>query len=132
MTEPASPLHEARALLRQFQHGKARACHIRTPTLELFLSRDRACRPQALPPAPDPDPAPAALPASPLAAPHLATVVELAGVGLAVAAGDVLARLRVLDRHSELRADSACVVAAHHLAPGALVQFGEALLSIQS
>ncbi|WP_068086790.1 acetyl-CoA carboxylase biotin carboxyl carrier protein subunit [Novosphingobium rosa] len=125
MTETAHPFHEARALLRQFQHSKARSCHIRTEALEIFFSRDASHR----------APARAAPPAKPstasaLAAPHLATVVDLAAVGSQVRAGEAVGQLRVLDRQAPLLAASDGIVAEQHVAPGALVEYGQTLLTL--
>lgn len=124
----ATPLHEARALLRGFTHTKARALDVRTDRLLLFLSRDATVRYAARPAAAIP---PADVgPAHDLAAPHLGTLADVAAVGTRVSAGQAVATLRVLDRETLIVAESDGEVVAHHHASGALVEFGQPVLAL--
>ena len=64
-------------------------------------------------------------------APHLGTVKSLAGVDTAVAAGDVVGQLAVLDTVTDLVSDAAGVVEAVLASAGALVEFDAPLLRIR-
>ncbi|MES2301758.1 MAG: biotin/lipoyl-containing protein [Pseudomonadota bacterium] len=124
-----NPLHDARALLRGFAHSKLRALDVRSEGLALFLSRDEAIRyrgRQAAAPAAQEDHGPA----TDLSAPHLGTLTGLAPVGTRVAAGDIVARLMVLNRETTLVAQADGMIVAHHHAEGALVEFGQPLVAI--
>ncbi|MCH7629002.1 MULTISPECIES: hypothetical protein [Novosphingobium] len=124
----ATPLHEARALLRTFAHSKARALDVRTDRLSLFLSRDATVRYAAQPAAVAP---PAAVgPANDLAAPHLGTLADVAAVGKRVSAGQAVATLRVLDRETLIMAESDGEVVTHHHALGALIEFGQPVVAL--
>lgn len=127
MTE-TGPLHEARALLRQFSQSKLRVCEVETAHLSLFASRDPAMRraPAAI------EPGHAAFPpdTTDLVAPHLGTLHAPVPVGTAVRAGATVAMLIVLDRHRPVLAEIDGIVSMHLRAPGDLVQFGEPILAL--
>jgi biotin carboxyl carrier protein len=128
------PLHDARALLRGFTHSSLRSLDVRGEDLSLFLSRDATIRrsPDAGAPAPEqaaPDTASGPPPAD-LPAPHLGTLASLLPVGARVAAGDVVARLIVLDRETALVAPTDAIVFAHHHAVGTLVEYGQPVIAL--
>lgn len=121
-------VNDARALLREFQRSKLRACHLRTNAMELFLTRDPALRPpaRAAPTAPAAEPPVLAH----LTAPHLATLVEMLAVGSAVSAGTTLARIALLEEEILLHAEHDGVVAAHHATQGDLLEYGQRILHL--
>ncbi len=128
-TEAANPLHEARALLRTFAQTKHTVLRLRSDNLQLFLSRDPALRARDVPAAAV---AAVAKVTEELTAPHLGTLAALAPLGSRVEQGAEVARLMVLDRETVLRAASAGTVIAHHHAVGALVEYGQPVLTLAS
>lgn len=120
-----SPLHEARALLLQFQRSELKAMHIATEWLEFFASRDPAWTARGRV-------AGRALASADarehiFAAPHLGTLEAPVPTGSAVTEGTVLARLRVLDRLTDVVADRDGTVADCRAAGGDLVEYGQPL-----
>ncbi len=122
------PLHEARALLRTFTHTGLRTLEVKTERLSLFLSRDPAVRYAPQPSAPLPPTASG--PTTNLTAPHLGTLADLAPLGTRVTAGQPVATLRVLEREALVLAESDGEIVAHHHARGALVEYGQPLLTL--
>jgi biotin carboxyl carrier protein len=122
------PLQEARALLLQFERSDLKAVHVATEWLEFFASRDRAWsargRVTGL------APANANAPTHIVAAPHLGTLEAPLAEGSAVTEGTVLARLRVLDRLTDLIADRDGTVADCPAAEGDLIEYGQPLFAI--
>lgn len=119
-----SPLHEVRALLRQFAKSEFRSCHVRTGALEVFFTRDAALRPEAAL-------APAALgETTELCAPHIGTLAELELPGTAIPAGGVYGKLAVLDEFRELVSERGGIVAEHSRALGELIEYGQPIITI--
>lgn len=121
------PLFEARALLRTFLKSDWKSCDIVTDRLTLFASRDPAIRAhqarQVLA-------APAPVPMVDLCTPHLGTLVSLAAPGTRLEPGAIYGRVAVLDEERDMVADQAGIVARHHRHAGALVEYGQPLLSL--
>ena len=65
-----------------------------------------------------------------VAAPHVATVAWLAQAGALVAAGDIVARIEVLEESEDVPAPVPGQVAEAVAQIGALVEYGETLLRI--
>jgi biotin carboxyl carrier protein len=121
------PLFEARALLRTFLKSDWKSCDIVTDRLTLFASRDPAIRAQQ---ARQVLPTPAPVHTVELCAPHLGTLVSLAAPGTRLEPGTVYGRVAILDEERDVLADQAGLVASHHQQIGALVEFGQPLVSL--
>lgn len=65
-----------------------------------------------------------------VAAPHVGTIVDLPAVGAAVTKGEPLAIIRVLDTVENIVAPTSGAVTALHVDIGALVEFGEPMVSL--
>jgi biotin carboxyl carrier protein len=114
-------INEVRAMMSLFLRSGWRDLHVRTHAVELFLARE------------DGVPSPMARAASDgksVNAPHLATLISLAETGTVVSAGDRIAVLELLGQHEDVVADQAGTVAAHVATPGALVEYGQPLLTL--
>jgi biotin carboxyl carrier protein len=121
------PLFEARALLRTFLKSDWKSCDIVTDRLTLFASRDPAIRAQQ---ARQVLPTPAPAPMVDLCAPHLGTLVSLVAPGTRLEPGAIYGRVAVLDEERDMVADQAGILAWHHQQIGALVEFGQPLVSL--
>ena len=133
-------IDNARALtVAMIEHGWG-TVHVASSTGEFFLAKESGHR-DPLSPVASAAPVPAvaialpvataAAPAVEIKAPHIATVVSLVPVGTAVAAGQILATLRVLDTTSEVFAPTAGTIAGHGAAVGDLAEFGTVLVRLQ-
>lgn len=132
MADDIRPLHEARALLLQFTLSDLKAAHVATDRIEFFASRDPeySARSRVAGVSRAAAAGTAAEPKETASAPHLGTLGEIAELGATVDEGDVVATLTVLDRTTEIRSQSAGVVAHHHAEAGSLVEFGQRILTI--
>lgn len=123
----ATPLNQARALLYQFGKSDLKSMRFAVDGLTVFLSRDLAYRAYQVPGrlAPPLDEGVA------VGAPHLATITGLAPAGSMVKAGEPLATLHVLDRATPLLAERDGIVVAQHCHEGALVEYGQPVISLR-
>lgn len=132
MTAPFNPLAEALALLAEFERSDWGQCHVRSGTLEMFLSR----RPQSANPMATARPG-AVRAVDPvdlhlITAPHVGTVRSISAVGDLVQAGAVFAVVEVLDELRELVADCAGTVTRAMAQEGDLVEHDQPLLSLDA
>lgn len=128
---------EIRALLMQFEQSGLKDIHIRSADWGVFMARpggavnpmQQAVAEPVVAPAPV-----AALPAGKTAvgAPHLGLFEPVCSGGEAVVAGQVVARLDVLGRKTEVASTAAGRVAAVHFAANDLVEYGQALVEIEA
>lgn len=126
MTQPARTIDEALAFFQLFADGAWKSCHVRTPALEIFVSREVGLEnPLAKPPA-----LIAADKRVTLGAPHLGTLTELAPVGTLITAGGPYGTLSLLEDRIELIADEAGVVVDHLAAISSLVEYDQALVAL--
>jgi acetyl-CoA carboxylase biotin carboxyl carrier protein len=63
-------------------------------------------------------------------APHVATLVMLDASGTTVAAGGVIGRMALLDETIDLVSDTGGTIVAHRAAPGALIEYGQPIVTI--
>lgn len=128
-------IDNARALLDSFLQSEWQELHIASADgFELFIAREGG--------GPNPifgvdEPTEGSLPAPAparstveIAAPHVATVAWVAKEGAAVASGDAVVRLSVLDEETELTTERGGRIAAVEVEEGQLVEFGTIVLRI--
>ncbi len=126
MTAPA--LGEIRSLLALFRQSDLRDLWVGARDWSVFLAKPGGSPYPNAPAAPSP--AIAAAPADTVTAAHLGVVTELLPSGSAVAIGDKVAELAVLDERRAVLARGSGTV-GRHLAPvGQFVEFGQPLLEI--
>ena len=123
-----TPLNQARALLYQFGKSDLKSLRFEVEGLAVFFSRDPAYRAHQAPA----QLAPAMGESIAVGAPHLASVTDIAQVGKKVAAGEPLATLRVLDRATQLLAERGGTIVAQHCIDGALLEYGQAVVSLSA
>jgi biotin carboxyl carrier protein len=128
--EAQRAINNARALLDAMLAGGWQQVCITGNEGDYFIARDRGIANPLLvagetPAAPVPQG-----PAKAIMAPHVGTVAWLVPVGHAVAAGDVIVRLMVLDEQVDVVAASAGKIAEHHVRIDELAQFGTPLLAL--
>lgn len=127
-------IQDARALLDTMLAHDWQELHVVSGGIEIFLARREGCanpmraRMVAAPSIAPPLPLGKEVP---IKAPHVATVVSLAQVGKAVAAGDTVVVLRVLDEEHRVVAAGAGVVESVGAAVGDLVEFDMPLLTLR-
>lgn len=128
----------SRALLRLFAQSGYGELHVRSGDFEMFVARSggrrnplHAVASLAQPPA-TVQSTPAQATAFRVTAPHIASLISILPVGSAVAAGDAVARLALLDEQIDIVADRAGMVDAVLAQPGALVEYATPLLSLTS
>jgi acetyl-CoA carboxylase biotin carboxyl carrier protein len=129
-------VQDARALLKAMKSGDWQELHLVSGDTEIFVARSGGgANPMISPPQQGPVAATAAVQPAPdtetiIAAPHVATLVDLLDVGSRVAAGEKVATLHVLDDAQDVEAPVAGVIASHKAQPGILVEYGDELLMI--
>jgi biotin carboxyl carrier protein len=131
MTAPFNPLAETLALLAEFQRSDWEQCHVRTGTMEVFLSRQpRSTNPMAHFSSEDTraiDPSELQL----LTAPHVGTLRSISAVGEPIQAGFVYAVVEVLDELRELAANCDGTVIDALAREGDFVEHDQPLLSLE-
>ena len=115
---------DARVLLAELARSPYADLHVRTAAGEIFLAKPHG-RANPLRARDD-------RPRVTITAPHVATVVSVAAPGSAIAAGDVVARLEVLDEIIEVASEDAGVVAEVLASAGDLVDFDAVLLTLSA
>lgn len=126
---------DTRALLRLFEQSDYGELYVREGDYQLFLART-AGRTNPLRRGASVTPVPLAAPeAKPSAAimvtaPHIASLISALPVGSAVAAGDIVARIALLDEEIDIAAEQAGMVDAILAQPGALVEYATPILSL--
>lgn len=124
MTGSPRLIEEALAFFQHFADGTWKSCHVRTPVLEIFVSREVG-------------------PGNPMAqltadrrvtlrAPHLGTLIELAPVGSLIVADGTYGILSLLEDRIDLIADEAGIVVDHLAALSSLVEYDQALVGLRS
>lgn len=123
------PIEEASALFGLFLRSDWASCHVRGGGIELWASRAAHHADPLRPPVTEvqADVEEAGL----LLAPHLGTLVSLAEIGSRVARGESYGMIELLGDRIALIADRAGTIARHAAAPGALVQYDEALAALR-
>ena len=129
--EARRAVEDVRALLAELVAIGASSLHVATSEVEVFITRRSEPNPMlARQPEPATDPRAVDRPEHTVTAPHVATVDWVAGVGVALGAGQPLARLRVLDRVEEVPCGAAAIVVQVNAAVGSLVEYGQGLVTI--
>lgn len=120
------PVTEIRALLMQFERSGLKDMFVRTGDWTVFMAQPGgAANPmQAGQLAADP------VDVLAVSAPHLGLFEPVCAAGDAVSAGQVIAKIDVLGRKTEVTSAKAGRVAAVHFAANDLVEFGEVLAEI--
>lgn len=130
----AQAINDARALLGTLLASDWREIHVISGGTEIFLARPGGgANPMlAAPAAPHPAAPETIAPARERAvkAPHVATLVDVLRVGTAVAAGDAVATLRVLDEQEVVAAPVAGTLYRIDAEVGVLLDYGAPLLVI--
>ncbi len=121
---------DARALLDTMVSSGWQELHVCCGELEIFIALADGC-PNPMRSASD-IPAVSASPiaATTVTAPHVATLVDMLAPGVAVVAGEPVARIQVLGREETLLAPVAGRVSAVHAVQGDLLEFGVGVLSL--
>ena len=132
MTAPVNPLAETLALLAQFERSAWGQCHVRTGSLEVFLSRTPRFASPMSGAAAEGARVVGAADVQLLAAPHVATLRSISAVGDAIRAGAVYAVVEVLDEARELVADCDGAVIETLARPGDLVEHDQPLIRLQT
>lgn len=134
--EVAQAVNDARALMDTLQASDWLEVHVVSGGTEIFLGKAGAKANPMRTAAPVAVPAPAMAPAAKgavkaLLLPHVATLVEALPVNSSVSAGQRVATIRVLDETEELTAPASGTICAVNAEPGALLEYGITLLSIE-
>jgi biotin carboxyl carrier protein len=126
-------IDNSRALLRLFTKSGYGELHVRLGDFQMFVARaDGARNPlRAGAPAAEPS-APASAVSHVVTAPHIASLVSTLPVGSAIAAGDMVARIALLDEEIDIAAEQAGMVDAVLAQPGTLVEYATPILSLRS
>lgn len=120
---------DVRALLRDFCASKGSEFYFRANDWEVFFARGGGTtNPMRAGPETASAIAVPVVPVETVCAQHLGLLEPVAAEGAQVEAGSVVARLRVLDRFTDLVASRPGTV--HFVKSGPLVEFGEACLEI--
>lgn len=128
-------VHELRAMLLQFEHSPLKDFYFRRGQWSIFMARpggaanpmlagDEADEGELL--------AAVATPLVALRAPHLGMFEPACAAGDSVAAGAVIGKIDVLGRKTDVLADKAGRVAQVLVAANDLVEFGDALVEIET
>lgn len=127
-------INDARVLLDTLLASGWCEIHVVSGNTEIFLARNGA---RANPMRSVPLPAQAALdaaltpgPKTSVTAPHVATLVHALPVGTAVAAGQIIATLRVLDEQEDVEAPVSGTIVRLDAVVGDLIDYGAPLLAI--
>ena len=122
----ADSIAEIRSLLMQFEKSGLKDIYVRSKDWTIFMAKPGAAANPLLPAPAAADPASLAS----VSAPHLGLFEPVCAVGDAVSAGQVIARIDVLGRKTEVTCGAAGRLAAFHFAANDLVEFGEVLAEI--
>lgn len=127
-------IDNSRALLRLFTKSGYGELHVRLGDFQMFVARaDGARNPLRAGGAPAAEPsAPASAVSHVVTAPHIASLVSTLPVGSAIAAGDMVARIALLDEEIDIAAEQAGMVDAVLAQPGTLVEYATPILSLRS
>ena len=122
---------DARALLDTLLTSGWQDMHVVSGDTEIFVAQAGG-RPNPMRVAPVSELAmqPVSAQETAVAAPHVATLVDMLAVGTAVKAGQTVATIRVLDDEEVLTAPIDGRIATAHVQAGSLVEFGAPILSI--
>ncbi|MFN3817712.1 hypothetical protein [Blastomonas sp.] len=124
---------DTRALMRMFVQSSYRDLYVRSGDVSVFIARDGG---GANPMIATARIAPAADGVTHIAttwqltAPHVATLIWTAAEGDVVEHGTTIARIALLDEEIALTADAAGTVQAAQALPGALIEFGDVILTV--
>jgi biotin carboxyl carrier protein len=126
-------IDNSRALLRLFTKSDYGELHVRLGDFQMFVARaNGGCNPlRAGTPAAERS-APASAVSHVVTAPHIASLVSTLPVGSAIAAGDMVARIALLDEEIDIAAEQAGMVDAVLAQPGTLVEYATPILSLRS
>lgn len=135
-------INNARVFLRLFEKSPFGELCVRSDTFDLFMAREAGrvnplLAPAGVAAAAEPVSEAVAVPAAVLEcliirAPHVASLVSVVPAGTAVAVGDMLATLALLDEEIIIAADRAGVVGALHVAPGDLLHYAAPILDLSA
>jgi acetyl-CoA carboxylase biotin carboxyl carrier protein len=124
MTMTTDPITELRALLLQFQKSGLKDMYVRSEGWTVFMAQaGGAENPMRLA-------AGAHQVVETVTAPHLGLFEPICSPGDVVAAGQVIAKINVLGRKTEVTSGNAGRVAVVHFAANHLVEFGESVVDI--
>lgn len=120
---------DTRALLRLFEQSRYGELYVRGDDYSLFIARTAGrTNPLLKSAAPVPDVAP--ITSFLVTAPHIASLVSTVPVGSSVAAGDIVARIALLDEEIDIAAEQGGTVDALLAQPGALIEYAAPILSL--
>lgn len=133
----AEAIQNARALLKALIASDWKELHVVSDGTEIFIARPGAgANPMQGAPLEMPviqgqeTEAPAEISESIISAPHVATLVDIMEVGTIVTAGQEVATISVLDEMHAVTALTGGTISGHKAQPGALIEYGMAILSI--
>jgi biotin carboxyl carrier protein len=126
-------IDNSRALLRLFTKSGYGELHVRLGDFQMFVARADGARNPLRAGAPAAEPSALASAVSHVVtAPHIASLVSTLPVGSAIAAGDMVARIALLDEEIDIAAEQAGMVDAVLAQPGTLVEYATPILSLRS
>lgn len=127
----AGVIADARVMLAALAASSWQECHIVTADTEIFIAKAGG--------GPNPMRQADAVPRDanrsagrPITAPHVATLVDILPPGSAVGAGQSIATIEVLGSELPVAAPSAGVLVSVEARPGALLEYGTLLATMQS
>lgn len=126
----AAALDDARALLDAFIENDWSSASIRTNGREFSFSRDAALGGLGASAHNSIGAAEVTTAAQPVTAPHVGTVTSLAPVGTAVARGETIVSLSVLEDIIDVPAPCEGRIVSHGAEAGTLVEFGQVLIEL--
>ncbi|MEE4453347.1 acetyl-CoA carboxylase biotin carboxyl carrier protein subunit [Novosphingobium resinovorum] len=128
-----SPIHDIRAMLLQFERSPLKDLYFRSADWSLFLARpDGGANPLLALEEQAVEAVVASAQAIVSQAPHLGLFEPCCAPGDAVKIGDVLARLDVLGRKTEVVSAASGIVSAVRAAANDLVEFGDELVEVEA
>lgn len=134
----AQAIDDARALLEALLSSGSQQIHLASGGTEIYIARMGAAPSPmraraAVAPVAEATPAPqaAAGPEVAIKAPHVATLVQVLGVGAQVSAGQAVATVHVLDEPEDIVSPVAGTVAGIGAAVGDLLDYGTVVLTVR-